>query len=595
MRSTLLALLCLCATAAGPASPRAASPISGRWLVAITPPQRGETVLRLWIEQTGPSSWSAHSRTGAARAYVSGPKYLWGRMLGKVPAGGALVYLEGGTIDTVDGLPRLRGQMQSPVFGAYYIDARLTGQTLRGDLRRDSTGAKVGDLQAVPDSSDRPLRDYPMVAANIRRELTAWIFDPRLARTDRFRAFMDGLDRGFRDARDDLDAIVAFYARVRGVNTTHIDLLRDPVLANQPLDALVNRVWGPPDSLARLSFPVPGIAYLWVRKWDQVTPAIDRAFARIDQAKAHTLILDMRGNPGGDNSAGAPLAHLYREQSDVGVMLTNKWWRSHSAPPTLEQLRTLPVVTRDEGMDIIHIMRDSGTVAVRIKPRAPYFDGRVFVLVDGGSASASEPPAHHLKVTGRATLIGKRTAGAVLAQLPHNVGEDFVLLIPEGDFYAADGTRLEGNGVTPHIDATSQEAALAAAHEIEKYQPADGAVFVAINAIQLARWDTAFVALDRALAARPNDPAALYQVGRAAAESKRNLDKGEQALRSYLAMPPGQFLSTPAAAHWRLGMILQHRGDTEGARREYATALQLDPKHAGALAAIGALNAARRD
>jgi tetratricopeptide (TPR) repeat protein len=552
-------------------------------------------VFRLWIEQTGPSSWRAHSRLGAARAFVSAPKYLWGRLLGKVPAGGAIVYVDGGTIDTVDGVPRLRGQMQSPFFGRYHIDARLTGQTLRGELKRDSAGARVGDLHAVPDSTERRLRDYPAVAATIRRELAQYIFDPRLATTAPFREFFAALDRGFADAHDDLDALIAFYSRVQRVGISHIDLLRDPVLANQPLEALVNRVWGPPDSLARLSFPVPGIAYLWVRKWDQVTPAIDRAFSRIDQARAHTLILDMRGNPGGDNSAGAPLAHLFREQSDVGVMLTNKWWRSHAGPPTPEQLRTLPVVTRDEGMEIIHTMRDSGTVAIRIKPRTPYFEGRVFVLVDGGSGSASEPPAYHLKVTGRATLIGKRTAGAVLAQLPHNVGEDFVLLIPEADYYAADGTRLEGNGVTPHIEATSQEAALAAAREIERYQPVDGAVFVAVSAIPLARWDTAFAALDRALAARPNDLAALYQVGRAAAESKRHLDKGEQALRSYLATPPKQYLSTHAAAHWRLGMILQHRGDTEGARREYATALQLDPKHAGALAAIGALNAAKPD
>jgi hypothetical protein len=594
MRVALLVLPGLMAVSSSPPIPPPTA-MTGRWLVAITPPNRGETVFRMQIEQTGPATWRGHSRLGAARAFVSGPKYLLGRLTGKVRGGGAIVYVESGSIDTVDGLPRLKGKLEGPFFGSFYMEAKLTGQTLRGDLRRDSVGAKVGDLQAVPDSTDRPLRDYPMIAANIRRELTESIFDPRLATTARFRDFFNGLDRGFRDARDDLDALVAFYSRNGRLGITHVDLLRDPVLANQPLDALVNRVWGPPDSLVRLTFPVPGIAYLYVRKWDQVTPAIDRAFNRIDQARAHTLVLDMRSNPGGDNSAGAPLAHLYREPSDVGVIVTNKWFRAHAAPPTPDQLRSIPVVTRDEGMELIHTMRDSGAVAFRVRPRAPYFGGRVFVLVDNGSGSASEAPAHHLKVTGRATLIGMRTGGAVLTALPHTVGEDFVLLLPEGDYYAADGTRLEGNGVTPHIATTSQEAPLAAAHEVEKYQPVDGAVFIATTAIPLARWDTAFAALDRALAARPNDLAALYQVGRAAAESKRNLEKGEQALRAYLAAPAQPLLSTHAAAHWRLGMILQHRGDTEGARREYATALQLDPKHAGALAAIGALNAARPD
>ena len=49
-------------------------------------------------------------------------------------------------------------------------------------------------------------------------------------------------------------------------------------------------------------------------------------------------------------------------------------------------------------------------------------------------------------------------------------------------------------------------------------------------------------------------------------------------MRRYLEA--GQFDpgATEAHAHWRLGMILEKRGDVAGARAEYEAALRLEPK-----------------
>jgi Flp pilus assembly protein TadD len=45
-------------------------------------------------------------------------------------------------------------------------------------------------------------------------------------------------------------------------------------------------------------------------------------------------------------------------------------------------------------------------------------------------------------------------------------------------------------------------------------------------------------------------------------------------------MPTREDLENPslAAAHFRLGNILQKKGDKAGARNEYETALKIDPK-----------------
>jgi tetratricopeptide (TPR) repeat protein len=93
-------------------------------------------------------------------------------------------------------------------------------------------------------------------------------------------------------------------------------------------------------------------------------------------------------------------------------------------------------------------------------------------------------------------------------------------------------------------------------------------------------WEKAFAALERALALDANHPLALYQIGRTAALSGEQLDRGEKCLRTYLAMPVREELENPsiAAAHFRLGNILEKKGDAGGARTEYETSLKIDPK-----------------
>jgi tetratricopeptide (TPR) repeat protein len=104
-------------------------------------------------------------------------------------------------------------------------------------------------------------------------------------------------------------------------------------------------------------------------------------------------------------------------------------------------------------------------------------------------------------------------------------------------------------------------------------------------------WTESFAALDRALALDGNFAFALYQVGRTAALSGQQLDRGEQCLRIYIAMPAREDLENPsiAAAHFRLGNILEKKGDLAAAHTEYETALKMDPKQKQAREALAKL------
>ncbi|HKA58316.1 MAG TPA: tetratricopeptide repeat protein [Gemmatimonadales bacterium] len=99
-----------------------------------------------------------------------------------------------------------------------------------------------------------------------------------------------------------------------------------------------------------------------------------------------------------------------------------------------------------------------------------------------------------------------------------------------------------------------------------------------VNLFQTAqKYSEAFHLIDERSARLSSDESTLYQLGKTAALAGERLAQGEVALHEYMAL--GKFSqSSEAWACYRLGMILEKRGDTAGAIREYETAEQLDPK-----------------
>ncbi len=93
------------------------------------------------------------------------------------------------------------------------------------------------------------------------------------------------------------------------------------------------------------------------------------------------------------------------------------------------------------------------------------------------------------------------------------------------------------------------------------------------------QWDNAFEHFERRLKTHPDDAGALFQIGRTGAFSGQRLDRAEQALSAYLKLAPtGKDLPQPFAAHFRLGQVLERKGDKARAKAEYQTAVQLNPQ-----------------
>ena len=74
----------------------------------------------------------------------------------------------------------------------------------------------------------------------------------------------------------------------------------------------------------------------------------------------------------------------------------------------------------------------------------------------------------------------------------------------------------------------------------------------------------------------PNNMLAQYQIGKFAAISGQQLDRGEACLRNYLTYKPTEKEPSLGGAYWRLGMIMEKRGNKAEAKKHYEMAVKLD-------------------
>ncbi len=183
-----------------------------------------------------------------------------------------------------------------------------------------------------------------------------------------------------------------------------------------------------------------GIGYVKINQFQERTASeLEDALKALKDEEVDSLILDLRNNPGG----------LLKSAVDVAEQFL---------PP--ERL-------------VVYIKGRSGEkTEYRTKGKRPHYELPMIVLVNHGSASASEIVAGALKDWNRALLLGVRTfgKGSVQSVIPLSGGSG--LRLTTAKYYTPKGISIQNEGIVPDIEV--------------KIKPKDGEAYRVIREKDLA-------------------------------------------------------------------------------------------------------------
>ncbi|HCX63448.1 S41 family peptidase [Sedimentibacter sp.] len=160
------------------------------------------------------------------------------------------------------------------------------------------------------------------------------------------------------------------------------------------------------------------IGYIRITTFDlQTAKDFEAAYADLKSKGMKGLVIDLRYNPGGIIDATVDISDMFMGEGII-------------------------TYTKTKAGDIKHFKSDAKSEDIPI-----------VLLINDGSASASEIMAGAMKDTGRATLIGTKTFGKGIVQSVQqfgNQGEGVKMTVSE--YFTPNGVNIHGIGIEPDIE-----------------------------------------------------------------------------------------------------------------------------------------------
>jgi carboxyl-terminal processing protease len=208
--------------------------------------------------------------------------------------------------------------------------------------------------------------------------------------------------------------------RMRGPKGTTVVITIIRKTVKEPIDFTLIRDVIPIESVKSASLE-PGYGYVWITNFrEQTTEDVAKALESFENSATPLkgLVLDLRDNPGGILSQAISISDLFIEE---GTILTikgrldkhNKVFKAHAS----KTHRSYPII----------------------------------VLVNGGSASASEIVAGALKDHQRALLLGTQTFGKGSVQTVESLRDGYGIKFTIARYYTPSGQSIQATGVVPDI------------------------------------------------------------------------------------------------------------------------------------------------
>jgi len=166
------------------------------------------------------------------------------------------------------------------------------------------------------------------------------------------------------------------------------------------------------------------ILYIRVTSFDKKVASDVKASIKKHAKTAKGIILDLRNNPGGLLDQAVELTDLF---VDAGVIVSQKG--------------------RNKADDVSYNATKSATITAL----------PLVVLVNEGSASASEIVSGAIQDLGRGVIVGEKTFGKGSVQVVMPITENEAIKLTVARYYLPSGRTIQAVGVTPDIEVASGE------------------------------------------------------------------------------------------------------------------------------------------
>lgn len=214
-------------------------------------------------------------------------------------------------------------------------------------------------------------------------------------------------------------------ALIRGPKGSEVKLLIERPGVEEPFELTIVRDRIPLESVY-VTMHEDGIAQIQISKFSETTSGeFEEALNQVKEEGAKGIILDLRQNPGG-------LLHQV-------VAMTEKF---------------VP-----EGELMLQVRDRNGATEAYRSNSGEMTEWPIVVLVDGGSASASEIMAAALKEAAGITLIGETTFGKGTVQTTVSYKDGSMMKYTTAEWLTPDGNQIHGKGIEPQVQVSLPEYA----------------------------------------------------------------------------------------------------------------------------------------
>ena len=324
------------------------------------------------------------------------------------------------------------------LFSSYKIIGKISDDSISYSLYNEDNsmykslkGAKVTNYIK---------KDYTKLVDEIIQLTENNIFNPEMLHTKKWENFKKKMREAAPGISDDLEFQTGHYALARELDFSHFYLVSNaPSLPKQ-------------DNISLKEID-KNTVLLKIGSFFESSEKIKSSLDTIQSRGYSNLIIDLRGNPGGNFSSTSTVANFLTDKNFISGYFPNRqWYNEYKRLPNESDLDKFNLIDKDS------IQKESSYgFYVQAKGINTPYKGKIYFLVNRKTGSSAEALTIGAKEYHLGTIVGQKTAGGLLSAKKFKLDDDISLIVPVNDFISFKGYRVDKKGIEPDVETKAGE------------------------------------------------------------------------------------------------------------------------------------------